>query len=267
MTKMRKCPDCKCWRTPTPHYGRPSCLSCQVCRAVPLSLPYCHPCCPCCHCHFHWHCRPKCIVIVILLSLLSLPTCIIALIAVDRIHHNGDVATRDLLSLRATLNDTLSQARQIFCCLLMTISGPPGQRFFLRSFSMWRHSTYTTGGSGAKSKKNNLRIWTYLICQLNKNIFTRMLLSHCSTNCCCPLNSSKANCCCPMNSSKKMVSGSLWLLDLLQKWINWTLMKEEMDSRQSIQTLLRPMTDWILWLRPINILLSLFQCNQSMRIK
>ena len=54
-------------------------------------------------------------IIVILLSLISLPTCIIALIAVDRIHHNGDVATRDLLSLRATLNDTLSQARQTFC--------------------------------------------------------------------------------------------------------------------------------------------------------
>ena len=114
-----------------------------------------------------------------------------------------------------------------------------------------------------------------------------MLLSHCSTNCCCPLNSSKTNCCCPMNSSKKMVSGSPWLLDLLQKWINWTLMKEGMDSRQldrvpiwlekvpaaraglgnqtsaqSIEAWLRAMTDWILWLRPINIVLSLFQCNQ-----
>ena len=65
-----------------------------------------------------------------------------------------------------------------------------------------------------------------------------------------------------MNSSKKMFSGSPWLLDLLQKWINWTLMKEGMDSLQSIETWLRPMTDWILWLRPINILLSLFQCKQ-----
>ena len=124
MTKMRKCPDCKCWRTPTPHYGRPSCLSCQVGRAVPLS-----------YCHIATH-----VVLVVLdvtvtfidivvLSVLLLlyyypcyhfPLVFIALAVVDHIRHIGDVATRDLFSLLATLNDTLSQARQIFCCLLIT---------------------------------------------------------------------------------------------------------------------------------------------------
>ena len=117
MTKMRKCPDCKCWRTPTPHYGRPSCLSCQVGQAVPLS-----------YCHFATHVVLVVLVVtvtfidIVVLSVLLLLYCypcyhflliFIALVVVDHIHHIGDVAT--LYSLRATLNDTLSQARQIFC--------------------------------------------------------------------------------------------------------------------------------------------------------